>query len=388
MAVFQKKVTDLLSLAGVQVNGPNPYDIEVLDSRFYKRFLIDGRLGLGESYQDGWWECDRIDEMLHRIFSAEKLIVRHVKTATTLIEMAMGKVVPHGSRSRSHEIASFHYDLGNDFYSKILGKYPAYSCGYWADGAKTLEDAQVSKMDRICKKLHLEPGMSLLDIGCGWGAFAKYAAENYGVRVTGVSVSGEQIKYAIEACSEVDATFLKMDYRDIDGTYDRVASIGMFEHVGPSYYGTFFQKVYSCLKDGGLFLLHTLGFPTSNYSNPWLQKYIFPGGFIPSLSHVAKACEGNFIPEHIENIGYGYSKTLQCWCDNLERNWGKIHAINPTKYDDLFFRTWRYYLLATSAGFLVSKALVWHFVFSKNGVDGGYVFSTGGGKMGQVERRL
>jgi len=374
MNFFERKVTDLFSLAGVKIGGTERHDITVHDPRFYRRFLTDGRLGLGESYMDGWWDCERIDEMMLRVYTAEKLIVDHLHTPSTLIKTLFSKFLPHGSKWRSKEIGKFHYDIGNDFYEAILDPYFNYTCGYWGGAAKTLDDAQISKMDRICRKLKLKPGMKLLDIGCGWGGFAKFAAERYGVHVTGISISEEQLKHARRLCKGLNVDFRYLDYRYLSGTFDRVTTIGMIEHVGPRYYRPFMEKVESSLVDGGIFVLHTLGFNTSDYKNPWLQKYIFPGGFIPSLRHIAQAHEGLFSTEHVENIGYDYAQTLLCWFDNLEKNWADLQSRNPEKYDERFFRTWRYYLLATSAGFLVGKALVWHFVFSKGWVDGGYVF--------------
>ena len=373
MTFFERKVAELFSLAGVRINGTQPHDITVRDSRFYRRFLLDGRLGLGESYMDGWWECERLDEMMYKVYTAERLIVDHIRTPATVIRGLPGRLLPHGSKWRSKEIGKFHYDLGNDFYEAILDPYFNYTCGYFAGGAKTLEDAQIAKMDRICRKLRLQPGMKLLDIGCGWGGFAKFAAERYGVHVTGISVSEEQLKHARRLCEGLDVEVRYLDYRNLSETYDRITTIGMIEHVGPRYYRSFMKMVSSCLTQGGIFVLHTLGFNTSDYKNPWLQKYIFPGGFIPSLQHIARAHEGLLTTEHVENIGYDYSKTLLCWFDNFEKNWAYLRSYNPEKYDDRFYRTWRFYLLATSAGFRVGKALVWQFVFSKGWVDGGYV---------------
>jgi cyclopropane-fatty-acyl-phospholipid synthase len=333
---------------------------------------------------DGWWDCERIDEMMHRVYTAEKLIVDHINTPSTIIKALPSKLLPHGSKWRSKEIGKFHYDIGNDFYEAILDPYFNYTCGYWAGGARTLEDAQIAKMDRICRKLRLQPGMKLLDIGCGWGGFAKFAAERYGVHVTGISVSEEQLKHARKLCEGLDVEVKYLDYRNLEEKFDRITTIGMIEHVGPRYYRAFMEKVSSCLSHGGIFVLHTLGFNTSDYKNPWLQKYIFPGGFIPSLRHIARAHDGLLTEEHIENIGYDYCKTLLCWCNNLEKNWDYIQSRNPEKYDERFFRTWRFYLLATAAGFLVGKALVWHFVFSKGWVEGGYAFPMNEGDEGAV----
>jgi cyclopropane-fatty-acyl-phospholipid synthase len=374
MSFFERKVTELFSLAGVQINGSEPFDIQVHNQDFFRRFLTDGRLGLGESYMDGWWDCEKIDEMLYRLITAEKVIVSHVRTPKTLLNMFVSKIVPHGGKWRSQEIGKFHYDIGNELYERILDPYMNYTCGYWAGGATTLEQAQHDKMDRICTKLTIKPGMKLLDIGCGWGGFAKYAAENYGAHVTGISISEEQLKYARKLCAGLETEFKYLDYRDLNEYFDRITTIGMFEHVGFQYYRTFLEKVHSSLTDDGIFVLHTIGFNTSDFKNPWLQKYIFPGCFVPSLKHVAEAYEGLFVLEHVENIGFDYAKTLLSWYDNLEKSWKEIQAFDPEKYNERFFRTWRYYLLSSVAGFHARKIQLWQFVFSKNGVEGGYVF--------------
>lgn len=375
MDVSKQKITELLSLAGIQVDGPEPHDIQVHNPSFYRRFLADGRLGLGESYQEGWWDCERIDEFVYKIICAREVITRHVQTPSTIASVVGSKLLPHGSRWRSEEIGKFHYDIGNDLYEAILDPYFNYTCGYWDGGAKSLEEAQIAKMDRICRKLGLKPGMTLLDIGCGWGGFAKFAAERYGAQVTGISISEEQLKYARWLCEGLPVELRYLDYRNLNQTFDRVTTIGMFEHVGKRFYRTFLEKVRSCLNDDGLFLLHTIGFNTSDFSNPWLQKYIFPGCFVPSMKHIAEAYEGLFVLEHMENIGHSYARTLQCWYDNLESHWDEISSHDQAKYDEHFLRTWRYYLLSSVAGFRARKIQLWHFVFSKQGVEGGYVFS-------------
>lgn len=374
MDFFERKVTELFSLAGVQINGSEPYDVKVNNQDFFRRFLTDGRLGLGESYMDGWWDCEEIDVMLYKLITAEKVIVSHVQTPKTMLNMLASKVIPHGNKWRSQEIGKFHYDIGNELYEKILDPYFNYTCGYWAGGAANLEEAQIAKMDRICQKLMIKPGMKLLDIGCGWGGFAKYVAEEYGAYISGISVSEEQLKYARKLCEGLQTEFHFLDYRDLNETFDRITTIGMLEHVGLKYYRNFMEKVHSSLTDDGIFVLHTIGFNTSDFKNPWLQKYIFPGCFVPSIKHVAEAYEGLFVLEHVENIGFDYEKTLLSWYDNLERYWKEIQAFDPEKYNERFFRTWRYYLLSSAAGFRARKIQLWQFVFSKNGMEDGYVF--------------
>nr|MDP2192608.1 cyclopropane fatty acyl phospholipid synthase [Rhodoferax sp.] len=374
MDFFEKKVRQLLNASGIQVGGSNLGDIEVKNPAFYRRFLTDGRLGLGESYMDGWWECDRIDVMLFKILSAQETIIKHVQTPETLARVLLSKIMPYGSVGRSSEIGKFHYDIGNELYGKILDPYWNYTCGYWQGGAENLEQAQLHKMERICQKLKLSPGMTLLDIGCGWGGFSKYAAEKYGAHVTGISISQKQIEQAKEFCAGLPIDIRYLDYRDLHEKYDRISTIGMIEHVGKKYYRGFMEKVSESLKDDGIFCLHTIGFNTSDYNNPWLDKYIFPGCYVPSIRQIGQAYEGLFVLEHVENIGYSYAKTLRCWYDNFERHWAEVQRNDPVKYNDIFYRTWRYYLLSCIGGFEARKIQLWQFVFSKNGIKGGYVF--------------
>ena len=186
------------------------------------------------------------------------------------------KLFNYQSKARAFQIGEHHYDLGNDLFEKMLDKRMIYSCGYWKN-AKTLDEAQEAKLDLICRKLYLKPGMKVLDIGCGWGGFAFFAAEKYGVEVVGVSVSKEQIAYAEAKRGKLPVTFLLQDYRDITGSFDRVVSVGMFEHVGYKNYTEFMTVVNRCMKDDGLCLLHTIGATiTSFHPDPWIQKYIFP----------------------------------------------------------------------------------------------------------------
>lgn len=372
MSYYERKATELFASAGIQVDGPAPHDIQVNDRRFYRRFLSGGRTGIGESYMDGWWDCERLDEMFFKIFSAQKLIVSHIQTPETLAMIFLGKMLPHGSLLRSHEIGEHHYDIGNELYVRMLDPYMMYSCGVWEDDVQTLADAQQTKLKRLCEKLQLEAGMRVLDIGCGWGGFAKFAIENYGVTVEGISVSRAQIDYAKRFCAGLAAEFRYQDYRHLQGEYDRIISIGMFEHVGKRYFRTYMEKVHACLSEDGLFVLHTIGFDTSDFKNPWLQKYIFPGCYVPSLKHIGDAYEGLFVLEHVENIGHNYNNTLLHWFENFVDGWPDIRNHSPEKYDDRFYRMWKYYLLSNAPGFRARKIQVWQFVFSRSGVKGGY----------------
>lgn len=372
MRRHEKKVRELFEIAGISVNGKAPHDIQVHNPDFYRAFLSGGRLALGESYMDGWWDCNQIDVMFEKIFSARELIVTHMKTPEALMMMAMDKILPYGSYSRSHKIADNHYDLGNDLFEKTLDPYMQYTCGLWRENTKTLNESQEEKLDLICRKLQLKKGDKMLDIGCGWGGMAKFATQHYKAKVTGVSISKEQLAFAEKYCEGLGVDFRLMDYRDITDNFDKISTVGMIEHVGKKYYRGFMEKVHSCLKDDGLFVLHTIGFNTSDFKNPWLEKYIFPGCYVPSIKQIGEAYEGLFVLEHVENIGAGYDPTLMAWNENFDKHWSTIRATDPEKYNDRFKRMWNYYLLSCAGGFRTRNIQLWQFVFSKKGVRGGY----------------
>jgi cyclopropane-fatty-acyl-phospholipid synthase len=251
----------------------------------------------------------------------------------------------------------------------MLDKRMTYSCGYWKN-AQTLDEAQEQKLDLTCRKLSLQPEMSVLDIGCGWGSFAKYAAEKYDALVTGITVSKDQTKYVETHASNLPVQIQMIDYRDLHGQFDRIASIGMFEHVGFKNYRKFMKVAHDCLKDSGIFLLHTIGGNTSETTiDPWIQKYIFPGAMLPSIKQIGKAIEGLFVMEDWHNFSADYDKTLMAWHDNFVRNWDKI----KDHYSDEFFRLWSYYLLMCAGTFRARKNQLWQIVLSKNGIPGGYV---------------
>lgn len=236
-----------------------------------------------------------------------------------------------------------------------------YTCGYWKD-VVTLEEAQIAKLDLTCRKLLLEPGMRLLDIGCGWGGLAKYAAENYGVKVVGITISKQQYELATERCKNLPVEIRFQDYRDVNEKFDRIASLGMFEHVGYLNYRKYMQIVHQCLADDGLFLLHTIGSNESTtQAMPWIAKYIFPNGMLPSITQIGKATEKLFIMEDWQNLGIDYYKTLLAWHQNFNAHWSSLKA----NYDEKFFRMWNYYLLSCAGGFNTRMLQLWQIVFSK-----------------------
>lgn len=358
--------SEMLQSADIEVNGSRPFDIRVKNPHFFKRVLQEGSLGLGESYMDGWWECDRLDIFFQKVLRAglENQLPHHIKDT---LRVAAARLTNLQSKKRAWIVGKEHYDLGNDLFSLMLDPYMQYSCGYWKD-ATTLKQAQEAKLKLICEKLQLKPGMTLLDIGCGWGGLAAYAAKHYGVSVEGVTISAEQQKLAQERCKDLDVKILLQDYRDLDSQYDRIVSVGMFEHVGPKNYQTYFNVVARNLKPDGLFLLHTIGANETNmHVDPWINKYIFPNGCLPSVKHIATTSEGKFVMEDWHNIGADYDRTLMAWYERFVQNWPKLEH----NYSQRFFRMFSYYLNACAGAFRARDIQLWQVVFSPRGAEGG-----------------
>jgi len=358
----------LLSQAGITLNGSNPWDIQVHNDNFFARVIKQGSLGLGESYMEKWWSCKRLDAFFERVIRA-KLEDKIKASFSLILKVLFAKLFNQQSKRRAFIVGKHHYDLGNDLYQKMLDSRMVYSCGYWKN-ATDLEQAQYNKLDLSCKKLKLKPGIRVLDIGCGWGSFAKFAAENYDVEVTGITISKQQGNYAKALCKGLPVQIHLCDYRELDETFDRVVSIGMFEHVGHHNYKTYMEVVNKCLKNQGLFLLHTIGINKSRPTNDeWIAKYIFPNGVLPSIAQIAKASEDFFVMEDWHSFGPDYDKTLLAWHQNFNQHWSELES----KYDDTFFRMWNYYLLSCAGSFRARHTQLWQAVFSKGGVKGGYV---------------
>lgn len=359
-------VQEMLTRADIEINGSRPFDIRVNNPEFFKRVLQEGSLGLGESYMDGWWECDRLDIFFQRVLRAglEHQLPHHLKDT---LRIAAARVINLQSKKRAWIVGKEHYDLGNDLFSLMLDPNMQYSCAYWKE-ATTLEQAQEHKLQMICEKLQLAPGMKLLDIGCGWGGLAAYAARHFGVSVTGVTISAEQQKLAQKRCEDLDVAILLQDYRDLDEQFDRIVSVGMFEHVGPKNYHTYFEVVNRNLKPDGLFLLHTIGANRTDLSiDPWINKYIFPNGCLPSVKHIAQASEPYFIIEDWHNFGADYDRTLMAWYERFQAAWPSL----AENYSPRFERMFSYYLNACAGAFRARDIQLWQVLFSPNGVDGG-----------------
>jgi len=365
---YKKLTEDILELAGIKINGSNPWDIQVHNNEFYKRAITEGELGLGESYMDGWWDVDRIDEFIYRVLSAQ-LDEKLLRKVSILARLFAARLFNQQSKQRAFIVGEKHYDLGNDLFRIMLDQRMNYSCAYWKE-ADSLDKAQEDKLDLICRKIDLKPGMRVLDIGCGWSAFGKYAAKIYHAEVVGITVSKEQVELGKKLCEGLPVEIRLMDYRDLNEKFDRIVSVGMIEHVGYKNYHTFFTIANKCLKDDGLFLLQTIGNLKSEQAiDLWTQKYIFPNGMIPSIAQLGKATEKLFIMEDWHNFGADYDKTLMAWYENFVINWEKI----KDQYSERFFRMWEYFLLSSAGSFRSRKRCqLWQIVFSKNGVPGGY----------------
>lgn len=365
-SLSRARFAKLMASAGIAVGGSAPHDFRVHDDRVFTRVLSGGSVALGESYMDGWWSCERLDAFFARVLAAG--LDRTAEPAAGLARKLGALLLPLGRRSKAFVVGERHYDLGNELFEAMLDRRRIYSCAYWVD-APTLDDAQERKLDLVCRKVGLKAGQRVLDIGCGWGGFARFAAERYGVSVVGITVSKEQAAFAAGHVRGLPVEIRLEDYRDLSGTFDAVVSIGMFEHVGPRHHRIFLDVVRRCLAGDGLFLLHTIATPEATAApDPWILKYIFPESHVPSLSQIARAAEGRFVIEDVHNFGAFYDPTLMAWHANVEAR----KAALPARYDERFFRMWRYFLLSCAGSFRARQNQLLQIVLSPRGVAGGY----------------
>lgn len=355
-------LSELLETAGVVINGSNPWDITIHDPRFYDRVLHQPHLALGEGYMDGWWNCPAIDQFITRVLTA-RLDQQVLGSWRIQLHILRAKLFNLQSASRAYQVGERHYDLGNDLYRAMLDKRMNYTCGYWKN-ARDLNEAQEAKLDLVCRKIGLKPGMNMLELGCGWGSFAKFAAEKYGAHVVGVTVSKEQVALGMEMCKGLPVELRLEDYREVQGKFDRVISIGIMEHVGYKNYRTYMQVTNRCLKDGGIGFIHTIGGnETSLLADQFSNKYIFPNGMLPSIKQLGAAMEGLFVMEDWHNIGPHYDPTLMAWQKNFETAWPELKK----NYSERFHRMWNYYLLSSAGGFRSRSQQLWQIVFTRLG---------------------
>jgi cyclopropane-fatty-acyl-phospholipid synthase len=356
----------MLAGADIRIDGDRPWDPRVHDDRLYRRVVTSGTLGLGEAYMDGWWDCDAIDELVaraQRAGTAQKLAA-----PLDVARRSWARVQNRQTRSRSREVGERHYDVGNDLYERMLDGRMIYSCAYWRT-ATDLDTAQQHKLDLIADKLGLEAGMRVLDIGCGWGGAARYFAETRGCEMVGVTISSEQAALARDRCAGLPIDIRLQDYRELDETFDRVYSIGMFEHVGVKNYRTYMQACRRLLRDpDGVTLLHTIaGSRSTHTTDPWIERYIFPNSMLPSAAQITRAAEGALELEDWQNFGPDYDPTLMAWHGNIEQAWDDL-----PDYDERFRRMWRFYLLSSAGSFRAAELHLWQIVFSRDGLETSY----------------
>lgn len=363
-SIAESYLVKLLEEADIRINGDRPWDIHVHNDAVFSHILSSGtHLAFAESYMQNWWDTQSLDQLITRILSArlDKKIPKlgRLQLFKAVVSAAvLNKQTPH----RAFEVGEVHYDIGNDLYEKMLDPRMIYSCGYWP-GAETLEQAQEQKLDLICRKLELAPGMQLLDIGCGWGGLAEFAARRYGVDVVGITISKEQQKLARERCAGLPVDIRLVDYRAVEGQFDRIVSVGMFEHVGKKNHRIYFETVRRLLAPDGLFLLHTIGADKARHGvDPFIEKYIFPNGEIPSRHSVNHSSLGLLRLEDWHNFGPDYDRTLMAWWHNFERVWPELKE----RYDhNHFYRMWKFYLLSSAGYFRSRGGQLWQMVFSQ-----------------------
>src|SRR5947209_5898842 len=366
MSRVQHVMTNLLALADIRINGARPWDIQVHDRRFFNRVLASGTLGFGESYMDGWWDCDALDEMCCRAIRAgleKRFEFRLPNVWAFLTALVANQQTPR----RSRRVGRVQYDLSNDFFEAMPDPNMQYSCALFAEG-DDLASAQLRKLDWICQRLRLRPGRRLLDIGCGWGGLARYAAGHYDCQVVGITISREQFRYAQRRCRRLDMEIQLRDYREVTGQFDRVVSVGMVEHVGYKNYRAYMRAAARSLGEDGLFLCQGIcGNVSRVHTDPWIERYIFPNSALPSLAHLTRAAEGVFIIKDVKNIGPNYDPTLLAWKENFRRAWPRF----ADRYGERFRRMWRFYLLSCAGAFRARSLQVYSILFSKQGAATG-----------------
>ena len=353
---------DLLASAGITIGGDKPWDIQIHDDRVWARVLRDGTLGAGEAYMEGWWDTPALDQLIDRVMRV-RLGETLQKNWMIVAHAIRARVLNLQSITRSFDNGHRHYDIGNDLYEAMLGGRLLYTCAYWPN-ATTLDEAQDAKLDLVCRKIGLAPGMRVLDLGCGWGGFAAFAAERYHVTVTGFTVAQEQVKWANDHYPHLPVDIRLDDYRNATGTYDAVVSIGLMEHVGWKNYRGYMELVDRCLARDGVAFVHTIGGNRPRAQiDPWFDRYIFPNAVLPTLARIVVAMEGVFVPEDIHNIGEDYDRTLMAWWQNFDRAWPRLRD----RYGEPFYRMWKFYLLGSAGAFRSRRQQLFQIVMTRSG---------------------
>jgi cyclopropane-fatty-acyl-phospholipid synthase len=332
--------------------------------------LFDPELKLGEAYMDGTFVVERgsIADVLAIVFRQPAIDLPRWALPPRLVRYLLRRLHQFNSRFRARRNVAHHYDLDGRLYALFLDADRQYSCAYFESPDASLDDAQLAKKRHLAAKLLINPGASVLDIGCGWGGLALYLAETCGARVTGITLSEEQYRRAQERAAERgrerDAVFRLLDYRDVEGRFDRIVSVGMFEHVGVVFYEAYFGKCAELLNDDGIMLLHSIGRKSPpSVTNPWLAKYIFPGGYIPALSEVVPVIErAGLIVTDIEVLQLHYAETLKAWRERFLAHREEAARL----YDQRFVRMWEFYLASSEMAFREGDMVVFQIQLSKH----------------------
>lgn len=340
------------------------YDILVKDKNMFNRFISNGEVGFSEGYMNNEFDMN-VKSVIYELLKKKKLLENSIKSKSFqyVILNLIGQVysyLPNNTLTSSKKNISHHYDIGNDLYEKMLGETMQYTCAYFNKPNMTLNEAEYAKMNLIIKKLDIQDGMTILDIGCGFGSFGYYIVKQFNVKVVGCSLSEKQVEYANNNYKHPNLKILLEDYRNMKGKFDRVYSVGMFEHVGRNNYNTYFNKCYELLKNDGIMLLHTIATNTRVWhNNHFIGKYIFPGCELPHQSNL----DGKFIEKwHLEdwqNFGLSYEKTLLAWRQNIG-NWEGLD-----KYDEKFRRMWDLYIFGAAGSFHNRHICLWQVVYTK-----------------------
>lgn len=370
----QGLLTQVLQKIGIEPGK----DLIIRDDRFYATVLNKHSVGLGEAYMEGWWDTPDLTALFRKLIQGFPEARKYLHfNARIFAYYCMGAWLNRQHNRKALRDVQRHYDIGNELYEAMLDENMVYTCAYFKDPEWSLEKAQTEKIDLVFRKLHIPEKaaagkpLKVLDIGCGWGYSLIHGARYYGVEGVGISLSKDQVSLARRKTANLPVDIRLQDYRDLPAgeQFDAIFSLGMFEHVGRKNYRKFMEAVRQHLAPDGLFLLHTIGGKEHGPSDPWINKYIFPGAYIPNIADIAAAADGLFIQHDFHNFGLYYARTANEWCARFEHNWERLRQLRPDFYDQRFFRIWKYYLKSSAASFYSGWNQVWQFVFSKEPLE-------------------
>jgi cyclopropane-fatty-acyl-phospholipid synthase len=361
----------LLAAADIHLNGSRPWDIQINNPLTLGRIMRDGSLGMGESYMDGWWDCQAIDQMMTRAVRAR--LHEHLGTPRAHVQSWFGQWAKRLPSSNARIVGRAQYDLNNQLFCAMLDSSMSHSSAYWEEGATTLEQAQEAKMEMVCRKLQLKPGMRLLDIGCGWGSFMRYAAKHYGVTALGLTTSKEQMALGQSMNQDLPVQFEHTDIQHFNtnsrSQFDCVVSLGMLNTPVLAANNALFSTARRSLKKDGLFLLETMGNnQRGQLLEPWLQKHLLCQIPLPSLGDVTDVAQLDFVVEDVHNLGADHDRTLLHWHQRFERAWPQLRLA----YDERFYRMWRYHLMGSAGSFRARSTQIWQMVMSPKGLSSVY----------------